>query len=287
MDKVKSLKLSDQTYPSLLRSIDNPPKQLFWQGTAINSWLEKPKVAIVGSRKVSGYGRQVTTKFAYELARQGVVVISGLALGVDSIAHQAALKAGGITVAILPTSLEQIYPASHAGLARQIINSGGSLISEYKPSDPIYKVNFTARNRIITGLSDIVLITEASLKSGTLTTARYALEQGRTVMAVPGNITSLTSEGTNNLIKSGAAPATKLDDILFELGYKPSRQTRTVFRGSPEEEAIFKLIESGTSSQEELALKASLSAAAVASALTALELAGQVKAAGSGHWILS
>jgi DNA processing protein len=287
MNKVNTLTLKSSNYPDSLKNIPSAPDQLYIQGEPLTAWFNQPKVAIVGSRKVTTYGRTTTDRFASELAKTGIVIISGLALGVDYIAHSAALKVGGVTVAVLPTSLKKIYPAGHANLAHQIVSSGGSLITEYSPNDPIYKVNFTARNRIVAGLADIVLITEAAVRSGTLTTARYALEQGKTVMAVPGNITSPSSEGTNNLIKSGALPATSVDDVFFALGYSAPKKSRLVFRGTPEEEAIIKLLGSGVCDQEELAIKSGIDIPIVVTTLTSLEIAGQIKAIGGGQWILS
>src|SRR5207244_4380589 len=136
-------------------------------------------------------------------------------LGVDAVAHQAALDAGGLTIAVLPSPLEEIYPVSHRRLAMQILEKGGALISEFPEGTPAFRGNFIARNRLVSGLSDALLITEAAEKSGSLHTARFALEQGREVLAVPGNITSITSAGTNNLLKAGAAPVTSYEDVMY------------------------------------------------------------------------
>jgi DNA processing protein len=285
--KVNSLKLNDGGYPPPLTVIPAAPKVLFWIGADPSEWLDKPKVAIVGSRKVSAYGKDVTARITDEVARAGIVVISGLAYGVDSIAHQAALDAGSITVAVLPTALDNIYPAGHTDLAKRIIAGGGTLISEYPLGSTPHKSNFTARNRIVSGLADLVLITEAATRSGTLNTARFALEQGKTVAAVPGNITSPNSQGTNNLIKSGALPVTEAGDVLFALNISAGKaREQRAFRGSAEEEALLALIRSGISDQEELALLAGLDGAAVAGVLISLELAGCIKPAGGGQWLL-
>lgn len=284
--KVNILKLSDAFYPQPLKHIDQPPIQLYYAGATPSDWLDRPKVAIVGSRKASAYGREVTDRLASRLASSGVVIISGLALGIDSIAHQAAINSRGITVAVLPTALDKIYPAGHANLAKNIISSGGTLISEYSKVDPIYKANFTYRNRIISGLADAVLITEAADRSGSLNTARFALEQGRTVMAVPGNITSPGSEGTNRLIKAGALPVTTADDIFFALNVAPTDKANGVaFRGSSEEELILQIIAGGISDQEEIAVSAGLDAAKLSGLLIELELAGQIKPVGGGQWL--
>lgn len=286
MNKVNTLKLSDPLYPAALKNINQPPDQLYWLGTPINNWLASPKLAVVGSRKISQYGREVTSSLANQLAASGVVIISGLAYGVDATAHQAALAANGRTVAVLPTAVDKIYPASHANLAKQIIAAGGTLISEYAATDAVYKANFTLRNRIISGLADAVVITEAAALSGSLNTARYALEQGRTVLAVPGNINSSNSEGANQLIKAGALPVTSADDILFALGLSPGKQaSKPPYRGSAHEVAALKLMEAGVSDQEDLARQLQLDGAATASLLIGLEVAGQIKPAGGGQWI--
>lgn len=287
-NKVNILKLSDPHFPDQLKHIDPALKQIFWAGRDPSEWIALPKVAIVGSRKASAYGRTVTTRLSSELAGQGVVIVSGLALGIDSIAHQSALNAGGCTVAILPTALSDIYPASHYGLAVQITEQGGTIITEYSPEDVIYKENFIARNRIVSGLADVLLITEAALNSGTMHTARFALEQGKTVMSVPGNINQPGSEGCNNLIKSGAIPVTTSDDVFFALGVKPDRRSAKSKEGlSRSQKIILELIAAGYSDQEDLALSAKLTGPQLASALTGLELAGVVRPQGAGRWMLS
>jgi DNA processing protein len=250
--------------------------------------MGRPRVAIVGSRKMSAYGEQVTKRLTGELARAGVVIVSGLALGVDAAAHKATLDAGGITIAVLPTSVENIYPASHHGLAERIVEGGGTLISEYASNSPVYMVNFMARNRIISGLSDVVVITEAALKSGSLHTARFALDHGKTVMAVPGNITSPTSQGCNNLIKSGAIPVTGADDVLFAMGFKPVKsKAPQIFRGGELEQKLLELIAGGATSQEALALASGRDSTEVISALTLLEVSGHIRPQGAGSWTLS
>lgn len=288
LDNVKTLTLSSSSYPEILKYIPEPPKQLFVLGAEPDEWLNKPKVAVVGSRRASAYGRQVTERLVSELAGSRVVIISGLALGIDSIAHQAALGVGGQTIAVLPTSLDNIYPATHSNLAQNILDKSGALISEYLPGSIPYKLNFIARNRIVSGLADILLITEAAINSGTLHTARFALEQGKTVMVVPGNITSPGSEGCNNLIKSGAVPVTDAGDVFFGLGISPKQATKSrKFSGSPEQIAILELIASGMHSQEELALASKLDAASLSSSLTMLEIAGAARSLGGGNWALA
>jgi len=289
LENVNKLLLNDREIKPYLEQITPRPAQLYSLGEDPRTWLALPKVAVVGSRKATPYGRAVTKQLVEALSRRGVVIISGLALGIDSIAHQTAISAGGLTVAILPTPLDSIYPASHLGLARQIIDSGGCILSEYPPGAPVYQVNFIARNRIVSGLADILLITEAVAKSGTMHTARFALEQGKTVMAVPGNISSPSSEGCNNLIKSGAIPVTNAGDILFALGIKESPEPRLpdLSKFSEHQQTLLKLISKGMSDQEDLAINSKLDGAQVVSALTGLELSGAVRPEGAGRWTLS
>lgn len=282
---VKKLTLHANGYPPLLAELHTPPKELFVAGN-LDEILSRPKVAIVGSRKVSAYGRSVTTKLAGELAKQGIAVVSGLALGVDSLAHQAALDAGGLTLAVLPSPVEKIYPASHASLARKITEQGGALISEYPAGATVYKQNFIARNRIVAGLCDALLITEAALKSGSLHTARFALEQGKDVLAVPGNITSPTSEGTNNLLKHGATPVTCVEDVLHVLGLETTEAKPQIRGANEHEQIILDLIAEGTADGEELLTLSKLEASAFNQTLTMLEITGKIRSLGANQWSL-
>lgn len=283
---VKTLTLNDPQFPDGLKQINPVPKQLFVAGEDISNWIDKPKVAIVGSRKASAYGKAVTEMLAGGLGKAGAVIISGLAYGIDAAAHAAALKGGGITVAVLGTPVSKIYPAGHLHLAHQIVSSGGSIISESSEGEQIYKTNFIARNRIISGLADVIIIAEAASRSGSLSTARFGLDQGKTVMAVPGNITNPGSAGCNNLIKSGAVPVTDLEDVLFALGIKAANKPAPTYRGTAQEEIIFNLIARGITSQEDLAVASKLAGPQVNSALTMLEIAGVIRPAGNGRWSL-
>ncbi|MGH7156628.1 MAG: DNA-processing protein DprA [Candidatus Saccharimonadales bacterium] len=284
---VNTLKLIDQDFPEILSQIPSPPQQIYWIGKHPKHWLDKPRVAVVGSRKMTAYGKTITDSFVTELARAGVVIVSGLALGIDITAHRAALAAGGETVAVLGSAIDQITPASHANVARQIV-SQGTIISEYPPGVPTQAYNFVIRNRIIAGLAEVVVIPEAALKSGSLHTARFALEQGKTVMAVPGNINGPTSEGCNNLIKSGAVPVTNTSDIFFALKFNPAKQISThKFVGTAQEQTIFELIEQGIAAQEELATASEMDGSVLSSTLTMLELSGYIRPAGGGNWILA
>lgn len=281
---VKKLTLTSTEFPEPLRHIPSPPKQLYVLGD-IQTLLQSPRVAVVGSRKVSPYGRAVTESLTGELAGKGIVIISGLALGVDAVAHRAALDGGGKTLAVLPTSLDNIYPSSHRDLAKKILTGGGALVSEYDSGMPGLKKNFIERNRLVSGLSDAVLITEAAQKSGTLHTANFALEQGRTVMAVPGNITSAGSEGTNNLIKSGALPVTEASDIFEALHLTPKDLQRQLPLGSnAAEQAILDYMQTGISDATALMKAAGMTPAEFGRTLTMLEITGRITPLGAGQW---
>jgi DNA processing protein len=186
----------------------------------VSRLVEKKVIAIVGTRRVTAYGREVTESLTGQLAAAGLTIVSGLALGVDGVAHQAAITAGGKTVAVLGAGVEVIYPPAHRDLYGSILSHGGAIVSEVAPEKHVGRGIFPARNRIIAGLSQAVLVTEGAIDSGSLITARAALDYGRPVLAVPGPINSAMAEGTNYLIKQGAKLVTGVEDILEELGYK-------------------------------------------------------------------
>lgn len=282
---VKSLTLNETGFPGVLRHISQPPRTLYYVGT-IEPLTEVKKLAVVGSRKITDYGRYTTETLVRESVRQEVAIISGLALGVDGVAHRAALDAGGYTVAIMPCGLDRIYPASHATLAHRIVEQGGALISEYPEGTEPYKHNFIARNRIVSGLADGVLITEAGERSGTIHTANFALEQGKTVMAVPGNITSPSSIGTNNLIKAGAIPVTSSKDICMALGIDITDTQKLRLTSNAEEALIIRHMETGITDAITLLQLSELSASLFNQTLTMLELNGLIRPIGAGHYIL-
>lgn len=285
MPKINSFFPDQISYTQITQSIANMPKRLWLCGEIPPQ--RRPSVAIVGTRKPTPYGKEVTYRLSYELASRGIVIVSGLALGVDGIAHQAALDAGGTTIAVLPTPIESIHPMMHRKLADQIVAQGGALISEYGAHDGIYKMNFVARNRIVTALSDGVLITEAASRSGTLTTARFALEQGRAVMVVPGNITSTLSAGCNNLLKVGATPITDVTDVLEQLGLRDiGKQTELPLGDTPGEAIILKLLAQGIREGELLHQKSGLAAASYSQTMTMLEIEGKIRALGANQWAL-
>jgi DNA processing protein len=284
--KINKLTLSTSDVPDKLRNIAKPPKSIFLAGGDLHELLKRPCVTIVGSRKVSAYGKAVTATLAEELARAGVVIISGLALGVDSIAHRAAVQAGGLTIAVLPCGLDRVYPRSHHALAQQITQSGGVLLTEYPEGSEIYPVNFIARNRLASALSDALLITEAAEKSGTLHTANFALEQGKEVLAVPGNIDSPTSAGTNNLIKTGARPVTCAGDVLEALGIEPQTARQRATSGDPNEQLLLDLLAAGHSDGASLLEQSKLEVPLFNQTLTMLEIRGLARPLGNNFWAL-
>lgn len=211
---IKKINLNGKSYPQSLKEVYDAPKQLYVLGD--EKILNEFGIAIVGTRKASEYGKNIATQFAYELAQKGIVIISGLAKGIDSYAHIGTLKAKGKTIAVLGHGLDMIYPAENRKLAEEIIRNGGCLISEYPVGVSAKKEHFPERNRIISGLSRGVLVVEAQEKSGSLITVDFALEQGRDVYGIPGNINSQNSVGTNELIKQGAKLVTSFQDIIYE-----------------------------------------------------------------------
>jgi DNA processing protein len=270
----------------VLQHIPAPPEHLFVKSTNLPDLLQRPRLAIVGSRKISAYGKGITASLSSGLARAGVVIVSGLALGVDGLAHRAALEAGGLTIAVLPGSLEDIYPASHRQLAEHIVRQGGALITEYGAGTRTYPGNFIARNRLISGLSDAVLITEAAQKSGSLHTARFALEQGKDVLAVPGNITSPTSAGTNNLIRSGAVPITCIADVFMALGIQSPALNMAPKGDNPDEQTILDLIYKGSADGADLQRQSGLDIQRFNQTLTMLEITGKIRSLGANQWSL-
>jgi DNA processing protein len=248
--------------PPLLRAIHDPPPALFVRGGAPLDLLARPSVAIVGARACSGYGASVARMLGRELAGAGLVVVSGLARGVDGEAHRGALEAGGLTVAVLGCGVDRDYPASHAPLAAEVAATG-LIVSEYAPGVEPAPWRFPARNRIVAGLCAATVVVEARERSGALITADLALEEGREVFAVPGEIGSALSAGTNALLKLGASPLTSAADVLASYGIVPI--------GAAVDSA---LVDHLPATADELVRLTGMSAADVARALVELELAG-------------
>lgn len=283
--KINNITKKHKQYPPYLKEIAHPPKQLFILGEPLNDYL--PAVTIVGSRKLTTYGKEMTYRLSYDLAKQGVTVISGLALGADGVAHEAALDAGGRTIAVLAGGLDSIHPRSHRNLAIRLLKQGGTLISEYPEGVPPLKQNFVARNRLVAGMSDVVLVTEAAEASGSLITARFALEQNKLVCAVPGPVTSGQSVGTNNLIRSGAHLVSTAQDILDLLGIEAqSKERQAVFGDTREEQIVVDLMQEGITALEELQIKSELDPAAFSQTITMLEISAKIRPLGAAHWTL-
>jgi DNA processing protein len=274
---IRWLGRSDPDFPPLLEAIHDPPPGLFVRGAAGAEALLRPTVAVVGARACSPYGVQVARLLGRELAAAGLVVVSGLARGVDGEAHRGALEAGGTTVAVLGCGIDRDYPAAHAELGARI-RASGLAVSEYAPRVEPAPWRFPARNRIIAGLSAVTIVVEARERSGALITADLALEEGREVFAVPGEITSALSSGTNDLLRLGAAPLLSAADVLEVFGI--TAREREPVDLTPAADVVLARLRDGPTSADALVRSTGLDAGALASALTELELAGRAVAAG-------
>lgn len=291
-DKINTISPQEAEFTQGLRDIALIPKTLYFYGKIPQNVSKKaPVVAIVGSRHNTRYGEEVAYKLAYELGKRGVIVVSGLAYGIDSIGHRGCLDAGGITVAVLGTPINEIYPRAHKGLAKEIIEKNGVIISEYAPGARVYpKVSFLERNRIISGLSDIVVVVEAAERSGSLNTATHALEQGKEVFAVPGNITSPYSQGCNKLISQGATPYTEPDDILrvifpeeYVKKHKKAKK-QGLIGDNDTETAILSSLAEGLRSGDEIMREKHLPPEVFNRTVTMLEIKGRVHSLGMNNW---
>lgn len=278
---IKILTLADEDYPKNLREIYNPPPVLYYRGSIQPEDINA--LAIVGSRKMSAYGARVARKITKELVEKSFTIVSGLALGVDKIAHETALKAGGRTIGVLGSGIDVIYPREHRKLAQEISNSG-ALISTFPPKTAPERGNFPARNRIISGLTYGTIIIEAKNRSGALITAEHALEQNREVFAIPGNIFSSLSNGTNKLIQNGAKLVMNCDDIIVELTGILSgtasiinvKQKEMKENLSPIKVKIISLLECDLLTIDELLQKSNLELGELNTVLFELELEGVI-----------
>jgi DNA processing protein len=271
---IRRIRRGERGYPPLLARIPDPPPFLWLRGDAPPALLAEPAVAIVGARACSGYGRSVARSLAGGVAEAGAVVVSGLARGIDGEAHRGALAVAGTTVAVLGCGVDRDYPGAHAELARAIVACGGLVVSEYEPGVEPAPWRFPARNRIIAGLAAATVVVEAREHSGALITADFALEDGREVLVVPGEITSALSAGANALLRQGATPATCVADVLEAIGLETRPQAEAPV-DHPAASAVLGAV-AGAGTADELARATGLSAADVATALTLLELAGKV-----------
>jgi DNA processing protein len=275
----------DPKYPPHLKEVDQPPPVLYLRGeiTTEDNWA----VAIVGTRAVTPYGRQVTEELAAALTSNGVTIVSGLARGVDAIAHSAAVKAGGRTLAVLGSGVDKIYPPEHRGLAEKI-STQGAVLSDYAPGTPPDAANFPPRNRIISGLSLAVVVVEAGETSGALITASFAAEQGREVFAVPGGIYAPQSKGTNRLIFNGAKPLLAARDVLEALDLTRNverREIRKVLPADPTEAALLQALGPEPRHVDDLRAATGLPIDKVSSALTLMELKGMVRQVGGMNYV--
>jgi DNA processing protein len=282
---ISVLTWEDESYPRRLMEIDQPPPVLYVRGELCSE--DEWSVAVVGTRRITAYGRQITEEVATTLARNGVTVISGLARGVDSVAHQAALNAGGRTIAIMGNGVDRIYPPENRRLAEQII-AKGALISDYSPGTPPDASNFPPRNRIISGLSLAVVIVEAGYTSGALITAAFAADQGREVFAVPGNITAPQSQGTNRLIFNGARPLLDPREILEALDLtlvSQHREARVILPTDALEAQLYEVIGNEPLHVDEIRAQTDLPIEQVTSTLALMELKGMVRQVGGMHYV--
>jgi DNA processing protein len=248
-------------------------------------------IAVVGTRKFTNYGQQITEEIVSQLAQQGITIISGLALGIDGIAHNATIEAGGKTIAVLGTGINKkhIYPAAHYQLSEKIIASGGALISEYPPGALPSKYSFPRRNRIIAGLSVGTLVIEAPEESGSLITAQYALDNNREVFAIPQNITSINSTGVNNLLKNGAHLITQAEDILEVLNLEKIKEfidNQEIIPDSPTEAKILEILTKEPIHVDVITKKTQLDSSTVNATLTLMEMKGKVRNLGGMNYIL-
>lgn len=279
--------LEDATYPHLLAQIPNPPPLLYLRGTL--SPFDEWAVAIVGTRSPTSYGKEATRQIGSGLARQRVTIVSGLAMGIDSVAHKTALEAGGRTIAVLGSGVDVIYPERNEQLATEIIENG-AIISEYAPGTRPNALNFPPRNRIISGLALATLVVEGGIKSGALITSSFAADHGRDVFAVPGSIFSKISEGPNNLIRNGAGLVTNAEDILQALNLLTAPIQQEVSLAMPDDPTEAKLLTylSKEPQHADLICRASgLTTSLVLSTLGMLELKGYIRQVGNMEYVRS
>jgi DNA processing protein len=272
----------DARYPQALLELGHPPPVMYYVGRA--ELLNAPAFAIVGSRSASAQGKDNARAFAHALSDAGLVIVSGLALGIDGAAHEGALAGASSTVAVVGTGLDRVYPARHRALAHTIAERGG-LLSEFPPGTPPREKNFPRRNRLISGLAKGVLVVEAAVHSGSLITARYAGEQGRDVFAIPGSIHSPLSKGCHKLIREGAKLVETAQDILEELGLAPRADLQTPADAPMSDSAVLTALGHDPADVDTLIARTGLPAHAVIAELTELELAGAIAPLAGGKWI--
>jgi len=289
-ENLKAICFFSEKYPKRLNEIYSAPALLFTKGDT--EILNENSLAVVGTRKISNYGKQILPDLIHELIKNEITIVSGLALGIDSLAHTCTIDSNGKTIAVLGSGLDNgnIYPASNRYLAEKIIDSGGLLLSEFPIGTMPLKHHFPARNRIISGLSLGTLVVEAGQTSGALITAKFALDQNREIFSIPGPIHSKTSSGTNNLIKQGAKLVQKADDILEELNIEKIEEyseNQKILPSSPIEEKIIESLDSEPKHIDKIVKLTGLSAAEINSNLTIMEMKGMIKNLGNQNFIKS
>jgi len=288
-EKIGVIYPEHEKYPKLLLQIYDAPEILYYRGNLDN--INQFNIAVVGSRKYTAYGAQITEAIVKDLVRHGLTIVSGLALGIDTIAHNMAVKEGGNTIAVLGCGINNraIYPSINKGLAERIIDSGGVVFSEFPLNTPPLRHHFPQRNRIVSGLSMGTLVVEAAEKSGALITSKYALDQNREVFAVPGNIYSPVSQGPNSLIKQGAKAVTCAQDIIetFEIENIPAKiESRKIIADTPEERLIISHLSHEPIHIDEIIRLTNLSTATAGGTLIMMEMKGLVRNIGGTKYIL-
>jgi DNA processing protein len=282
---IKILTWEDEAYPQRLKEIEQPPPVLYLRGEYLPDDLFA--VAVVGTRRVTAYGRQITEELSAFLAANSITVVSGLARGVDAIAHQTSLKAGGRTIGVLGSGVDKIYPPEHRALAEKMLEHG-AIISDYPPGTPPEASNFPPRNRIVSGLSLAVVVVEAGETSGALITAEFAAEQGREVFAVPGSILAPQSKGTNKLIQNGALPLLSVNDLMQALDLTrmgEHKAARKIIPADETEARLMNVLGDEPLHVDEIRSQAELPIEKVTATLALMELKGMVRQVGGMNYV--
>lgn len=272
--EIKEIKIEDEKYPNQLKEIKNPPNKIFLVGN--EKILQSDGIAVIGSRCNTEYGEKYATKFSKELAKQGLTIISGMAVGIDGFAHKGALSVGGKTIAVLGSGFNNIYPEENKELFKQIIENDGAIITEYEPDVKPNSENFPKRNRIVSGLSKGVLVIEAVYRSGTSITAKLAQSQGRKVFCIPSNLERKNGVGTNQLIKEGASLVTNIDDILNAIKVERKAENNAV-KIPAEYLPIYEVLEDEPMNVNVICKKLKTDISSINSNLMLMELEGYIK----------
>ena len=272
--EIKEIKIEDEKYPNQLKEIKNPPNKIFLVGN--EKILQSDGIAVIGSRCNTEYGEKYATKFSKELAKQGLTIISGMAVGIDGFAHKGALSVGGKTIAVLGSGFNNIYPEENKELFKQIIENDGAIITEYEPDVKPNSENFPKRNRIVSGLSKGVLVIEAVYRSGTSITAKLAQSQGRKVFCIPSNLERKNGVGTNQLIKEGASLVTNIDDILNAIKVERKAENNVV-KIPAEYLPIYEVLEDEPMNVNVICKKLKTDISSINANLMLMELEGYIK----------